>query len=63
MPWRASSWLRRGTHRSVTELERSIQGWVDTWNEHPRPFVWAKTADEILDTIANYCQRINDSGH
>jgi transposase len=58
-----TKWLRRGTHRSVAELERSIQHWIDTWNEHPRPFVWTKTADEILDTIATYCQRINDSGH
>jgi hypothetical protein len=58
-----TKWLRRGTHRSVTELTHSIQAWVDTWNEHPRPFVWTKTADQILDTIANYCQRINDSGH
>jgi hypothetical protein len=34
-----------------------------SWNDNPRPFVWTKTADEILDTIAAYCQRINDSGH
>ena len=45
------------------ELERSIQSWIETWNENPRPFVWAKTADEILDTITRYCQRINNSGH
>jgi transposase len=48
-----TKWLRRGTHRSVTELTESIQAWVDTWNEHQRPFVWTKTADEILDTIAH----------
>jgi transposase len=58
-----TKWLRRGTHRSVAELEQAIQGWIDTWNAHPRPFVWAKTADQILDTIASYCQRINASGH
>jgi transposase len=58
-----SKWLRRGSHRSVAELTASIQSWIDTWNEAPRPFVWTKTADEILDTIAAYCQRINDSGH
>ena len=58
-----SKWLRRGSHRSVAELTASIQSWVDTWNEEPRPFVWTKTADQILDTIAAYCQRINDSGH
>jgi transposase len=58
-----SKWLRRGTHRSVAELEQAIQAWIDTWNQNPRPFVWTKTADQILDTIAHYCQRINDSGH
>jgi len=58
-----TKWLRRGTHRSVAELQQSIQAWIDTWNADPRPFVWTKTADEILDTIATYCQRINDSGH
>jgi hypothetical protein len=55
--------LRRGTYRSVAELEQSIQSWIDTWNQDPRPFVWHKTADEILDAIATYCQRINDSAH
>jgi transposase len=55
--------LRRGTHRSVRELNRDIRAWIDTWNDHPRPFVWTKTADEILESISRYCQRINDSGH
>jgi hypothetical protein len=36
---------------------------VATWNDAPRPFVWTKTADEILNTIAAYCQRITDSEH
>ena len=58
-----TKWLRRGSHRSVAELEQAIQAWIDTWNQDPRPFVWTKTADEILDTIAHYCQRINASGH
>ena len=58
-----TKWLRRGTHRSVTELKDSIQHWVDTWNQNPRPFTWYKTADDILDTLATYCQRISDSGH
>jgi transposase len=58
-----TKWLKRGPHRSVTELQQSIQAWVDTWNADPRPFVWTRTADQILDTIATYCQRINDSGH
>jgi hypothetical protein len=58
-----TKWLRRATHRSVAELQQSIQAWIDTWNQDPRPLVWTGTADEILDTIASYCQRINDSGH
>jgi len=58
-----TKWLRRGSHRSVAELEQAIQSWIDTWNDNPRPFVWTKTADQILDTIAHYCQRTNDSAH
>jgi transposase len=56
-------WLRRGTHRSVRELVASIRTWINMWNDDPKPFVWHKTADEILDNLANYCERINDSGH
>jgi hypothetical protein len=58
-----TKWLQRGTHRSVAELIGSIQSWVDGWNQDPRPFVWSKTADEILDSISRYLQRISDSGH
>jgi len=55
--------VRRSAHRNVTELEADIRTWISEWNKHPRPFVWAKTADEILDSLVAYCQRINDSGH
>jgi transposase len=55
--------LRRSTHRSVRQLNGDIRAWITTWNEDPRPFVWTKTADEILDSIARYCNRINASGH
>jgi transposase len=55
--------LRRSTHHSVTELRDDINDWVEHWNDNPRPFTWRKTADEILDTLAHYCQRINDSRH
>ena len=58
-----NKWLRRGTHRSTKELERAILDWTDSWNDNPRPFVWHKSADEILDTLATYCARISDSGH
>ena len=55
--------LRRSTHRSVAELEADITAWIQAWNDDPKPFVWTKTADEILDNLASYLQRINDSGH
>jgi transposase len=55
--------LRRSAHRSVTELETDIRKWINEWNKDPKPFVWHKTADEILETLAAYCSRINDSGH
>ena len=55
--------LRRSAHRSVVELEADVRNWINQWNKNPKPFIWTKTADEILDTLAAYCQRINDSGH
>lgn len=55
--------LRRSAHRSVTELEADIRSWINQWNANPKPFVWTKTADQILETLAAYCMRINDSGH
>jgi hypothetical protein len=55
--------LRRSTHRSVVELEADIRKWINAWNKDPKPFVWTKTADQILETLAAYCERINDSGH
>ena len=58
-----TKWIKRGTHRSVRELTASIRTWIAGWNDNPKPFVWHKTADEILDSLATYCQRINDSGH
>jgi transposase len=51
--------LCRSTHRSVTELEAGIRMWINEWNKDPRPFVWTKTANEILETLAVYCQRIS----
>ena len=58
-----TKWLRRGSHRSVPELTASIQAWIETWNQQPRPFVWHKSADQILDGIARYLQPISNSGH
>jgi transposase len=58
-----TKWIKRGSHRSVPELVASIRTWITNWNDDPKPYVWHKTADEILDSLAAYCQRINDSGH
>jgi transposase len=55
--------LRRGAHRPVRELNTDIRAWIETWNDNPRPFVWTKTADQILESIARYCTRINESRH
>ncbi len=48
---------------TVRELNTGIRHWIDTWNDNPRPYLWTKTADQILESIARYCTRINDSGH
>jgi hypothetical protein len=40
-----------------------IRQFITGWNTRRHPFIWTKTADQILDTIAAYCGRINDSGH
>jgi transposase len=55
--------LRRGVHRSTRELEAAIRRYIDITNERPKPFVWTKTADEILASVARFCHRISNSGH
>jgi transposase len=58
-----TKWIKRGSHRSVHDLVGSIRSWIANWNDDPKPYIWHKTADQILDSLATYCQRINDSGH
>ena len=55
--------LRRGVHKSVQALEKDVRDWIKTWNDNPRPFVWTKTAEEILDSLARYISRISDARH
>ncbi|WP_344469134.1 IS630 family transposase [Kitasatospora kazusensis] len=50
--------IRRGVHTSVQALENDIRTWIATWNENPRPFTWTKTADEILNSLADYLTKI-----
>lgn len=55
--------IRRSAHRSVRELEAAIKSYLAITNESPKPFVWTKTADEILASIARFCARTSESGH
>lgn len=55
--------LRRGTHRSVAELERAIREYLDHVNEDPKPFVWTKSADDIIASVDRVLKRINRTGH
>jgi transposase len=55
--------IKRGAHRSTRALETAIREYLTVSNEAPKPFVWHKTADEILASVARYCQRISNSGH
>ena len=55
--------IRRGTHRSTRQLEDAIRQYLNTYNESPKPFIWTKTADDILATIERFCLRISNSQH
>ncbi|MCX4803223.1 IS630 family transposase [Streptomyces sp. NBC_01214] len=54
--------IRRGVHTSVKALEDDIRAWIATWNESPRPFTWTKTADEILNSLADYLAKVTPPG-
>ena len=55
--------LRRSDHRSVQALEKDIRDWVKAWNKNPKPFIWTKTAEQILDSLRRLLKRINGAGH
>lgn len=65
--------IKRASHRSTRELERDIRDFLKHTNDHPKPFVWTKSADQILATVRRFCQytldgqgvdwRTSDSGH
>ena len=55
--------LQRSAHKSVHALEADVRDWIGQWNNNPRPFVWKKTAEEILDSLARYLQRISGGEH
>lgn len=51
--------LKRGVHRSTRALERDIHEFLAANNESPTPFVWTKTADQILESLRRYCEAAN----
>jgi transposase len=65
--------IKRASHRSTRELERDIREFLKQTNEHPKPFIWTKSADQILASVRRFCQytlesqginwRTSDSGH
>jgi len=55
--------IRRGSHRSTLQLEAAIKDFLAQHNTEPKPFVWTKTADEILSKVATFCERTSNSGH
>src|SRR5487761_1827022 len=55
--------IRRGTHRSVPQLEQAIRLYLSIYNQNPQPFIWVKTADQILESIRRFCVRTSGPGH
>ena len=60
LPGRA---LAGAAFASTDALEAALRAYIAATNAAPRPFIWTKTADEILESIARYCNRINESRH
>ena len=57
------SCIRRGTHRSTRQLKQAIEQYLKLNNADPKPFVWTKTADDILASIKRFCLRISETQH
>lgn len=55
--------LRRGVHKSVAALDKDVKNWIENWNDDPKPFVWKKTAEEILESLAKYMTKISGPTH
>jgi hypothetical protein len=56
-------WLRRGSHRSTRALENAIRVYLADHNAHSKPFVWVKSADDIVDSIARFALLTSETGH
>jgi transposase len=55
--------LRRGVFRSTRALEQAIRSYIANSNDNPKPFVWTKSADDILASVERFCQRTSNSDH
>ncbi|WP_405527963.1 IS630 family transposase [Streptomyces avidinii] len=55
--------LERGVFCSLDDLKAALENWIKVWNDEARPFKWTKTADQILDRICRYCDRISKPDH
>jgi transposase-like protein/transposase len=55
--------IRRSAHKNVQALEADIRAWVKDWKWDPKPFIWTKTAEGILDSLAHFRRRISGAGH
>ena len=56
-------YIRRSTHRSTRQLEQAIRHYIKVNNDDPKPFVWPKTADDILASVERFCLRTSNSRH
>ena len=55
--------IRRGSYRSTLALEKAIKEYLAVYNEDPKPFIWTKSADAILESLKSYCEVISETGH
>ena len=49
--------IKRGAHKSVAALKAAIEDFLTAHNDSPKPFVWTKSADDILASIARFATR------
>jgi hypothetical protein len=56
-------YIRRGTHRSTRQFEEALKHSVKVNNADPKPFVWSKSADDILASVERFCLRTSNSRH
>jgi len=52
-------WLKRGVHVSVADLERSIREYLHQFNENPKPFIWRRSADEIIASVGRLVRAVS----